>query len=303
MRVGALARVARAWCARARAHARPRTRPPPSIPHQCRGRLYNDESRWYGTPTIAWYQGAVLKGEGVLGYGVHELAEKITQTNDDDTFAEWRGDKACNDMSALTWTKSRGENKLCIPILEGGMSRALRLDVPAPANAKPGAKTTAETRKVEAAALQIHIARSIVNFYKTCSAAVVLENARQTLLGKLEVLKRDEEDLDQSILQLEAESKKLGIKTEEKSKQHTQLQENINQREQKNSDQCKLTEAIAAALRVRTELFNTELTQASTLLSGLAVRARAGGCGARPAAKDLGATNALLPLRACLSLA
>lgn len=224
----------------------------------------------------------MLKGEGVLGYGVHELAEKITN-NYDKTFAEWRGDNACSAMSALTWTKSRGENKLCIPILEGDMSRALRLDVPAQANAKRGAKTTADTRE-EAAARQIQIAKRIVDFYKQCSAAVVLENARQTLLGTLELRKRDEEDLDQRILHLKAESKKLGTETKEEEKQHTQLRQKIGEHLEKNSLQCQLTEALAEALRRRTKAFDDELTAASTVLSGLAVRARAGGCGALPAA-------------------
>jgi hypothetical protein len=80
---------------------------------------------------------------------------------------EWK-----DGFSAAT---SRVLTKFCIPIIEGGKARAMRLLVPGDAPARKSKKNSAASGADFSLQKQLELAQKVVGFYRTCSAVVHLE--------------------------------------------------------------------------------------------------------------------------------
>ena len=146
-------------------------------PPQCLGYQYENKnegkSTWHGVPAIAWFEESKsgklkkLKGRAALGFGVMQAATTVA----DDKFLleHFGGNKACRAMTTpshkggLAWNAAE-ETQLCVPItLKGGAAAALRLVVPLLDGQKKDGRP--------------EVARKIVDFFNTCSAAVSAKKA------------------------------------------------------------------------------------------------------------------------------
>jgi hypothetical protein len=96
----------------------------------------------------------------------------------------WKDDHNCGLMAGgLEWkdgfsaAKSRVSTKFCIPIIEGGKARAMRLLVPGDAPARKSKKNGAAAGADSHTPLdkRLELARKVVGFYRQCSAVAHLE--------------------------------------------------------------------------------------------------------------------------------
>lgn len=238
---------------------------------KCRGWLDERDGEWSGTPMIAWYKGTVLRGEGMLGYGVLDLVKRTHHSSALalDDIADWRGEVNCKNMaSGLTWTQSDPDNKLCIPIVEDGANRALRLDVPPPKNKR---KLPTDDRKQEAGNRHLALSQTIVNFYRKCSAVYKLEQAAEAEERRTSALKQHIDGHIAAIEMLERQIRDIGHQESVEDKKHDDLNsENYNLLKDRDT-QNKLLTYIKTALDTRQRFVNEQLSIAAKRLHEMAV--------------------------------
>ena len=119
----------------------------------------------------------------MLGYGAKVLSAALSKGRQISAgqIANWQG-ASCQANTGmvgdLTWSgKTALSDKMCIPVIEDGDLRALRLEVPALAAPRQAASAPAAVQQT-AAERQLEVARKVAEFFKSCSAVEYIDGQR-----------------------------------------------------------------------------------------------------------------------------
>lgn len=220
----------------------------------------------------------------------------------------WHNDKNCGAMAGgLEWkdgfsaAKSTAPTKFCIPIIEGGKARAMRLLVPGDAPArKSNKKGAAVATDSSFSHNQLKLAQKVVGFYRKCSAVVHLEQKCTSANGANQVANQN--------LQVASSAAKEAEKTYEKAQYKVSTLKDLSIPTKamtygikgfQHNVMCKRIEADALSFRQEHFFFLAELASTKVVLASLVSLAKV--CLLSPPASLCAATAARPPLCPTLS--